>query len=289
MIGFHKIHGLGNCFIFFEEMNLDLSFLRKPEAVKLLCETSRGLGSDGLVFISKPKDHNHHCRMRIFNSDGSEAEMCGNAIRCVAHIYDHLHLGINPILIETNGGVKEVSFVELKNGQAFYKAQMGKAILNLVSTGELVSEEKRKTLIWNDRTFTPVYVNVGNPHAVLFMDAPLTMDEMKSLGAWLETHPNHPRRINVEFVEVSSRTEAKINVWERGCGITQACGTGASAVTAAGISEGLLDKRVTINMPGGSLVIEQGESDELFMTGPVQEVATGVLSSSLLHQLSKSG
>ena len=287
MIGFHKIHGLGNCFIFFEEFNLDLSFLKKPEVVKLLCDTSHGLGSDGLVFVGHARDPKHHCRMQMFNTDGTEAEMCGNAIRCVAHIFDHLHLGTNPILIETAVGIKEVSYVGVKNGEVFYKAQMGKAILDLVSTGELVSEDKRKPLDWNGREFKPVYVNVGNPHAVIFIDMPMTNDEMKSVGAWLESHANHPRRINVEFVEVVSRSEAKVHVWERGCGMTQACGTGATAVTVAGIEQGHFDRQVTIIMPGGNLTIEQNADKELFMTGPIQEVATGTLSGSLLKRFSQ--
>lgn len=287
MIGFHKIHGLGNCFIFFEEMNQDLGFLKKPEVIKLLCETSRGLGSDGLVFVGAAKDPKHHCRMQMFNTDGTEAEMCGNAIRCVAHIYDHLHLGTNPILIETAGGIKEVSYVGVKDGEVFYKAQMGKAILDLVSTGELVSEDKRKALDWNGQEFKPVYVNVGNPHAVIFLDMPMTNDEMKSVGAWLESHANHPRRINVEFVEVLSRKEARIHIWERGCGMTMACGTGATAVTVAGIEQGLFDREVTIHMPGGDLTIEQTANKDLYMTGPIQEVATGTLSGSLLTRFSK--
>ncbi|GAB4270960.1 MAG: diaminopimelate epimerase [Candidatus Rifleibacteriota bacterium] len=287
MIGFHKIHGLGNSFIFFEEMSHDLAFLKNSEAIKLLCDTNRGLGADGLVFISQPRDKKHHCKMRIFNADGTEAEMCGNAIRGAAHIFDHLHLGISPVLIETNGGVKEVSYVEVKDGEAFYKALMGKAIFDLVSIGELVSSEKRKALVWNGRTFEPVYVNVGNPHAVIFLDIPMKMDEMKSVGAWLESHANHPRRINVEFVEVLSANEANVHVWERGCGMTQACGTGACAVTAAGLEKGLFEGKVTVHMPGGDLIIEVNKEKEIFMTGPVQEVATGVLSGSLIHKLQR--
>lgn len=284
MIGFRKIHGLGNCFIFFDELHQDLSFLKKPEVIKLLCETSHGLGSDGLVFVGRAKDPKHHCRMQMFNTDGSEAEMCGNAIRCVAHIFDKLHQGVDPVLIETAGGLKEVSHAGVKDGQVFYKAQMGKAILDLVSTGELVSADKRKPLDWNGREFKPVYVNVGNPHAVIFVEMPMSNDEMKSVGAWLELHANHPRRINVEFVEVLSRNEARINIWERGCGMTQACGTGATAVTVAGIEKGLFDHEVKIHMPGGDLTIEQTADKDLYMTGPIQEVATGTLSSSLLNR-----
>ncbi len=287
MIGFHKIHGLGNSFIFFEEMSQDLSFIKVPEKIKLLCNPGKGLGSDGVVFISPPKDPKHQCRMQMFNIDGTEAEMCGNAIRCVAHLFDHQHLGISPILIETKVGIKEVSFVGDKEGEAFYKAQMGAALFDLVSTGELLAADKYKQLTWKEQTFEPVYVNVGNPHAVIFLKTALTSDEMKSVGAWLETHANHPRRINIEFVEITSRSEAIVNVWDRGCGMTQACGTGATAVTAAGIKKGLFDPKVTIHMPGGDLVIEQDSKGIMYMTGPVQEVAIGQISSGMAYRLNR--
>lgn len=288
MTGFSKINGLGNSFIFFEEMHQDLSWLKAPEKVRMLCSTGHGLGADGLVFIVSPKDPKHHCRMEIFNSDGTEAEMCGNALRCVAHLFDHRHLGIAPILIETKSSVKEVSFVGVKNGEAFYKAQMGQPLFDLVASGELLSADKRKQLAWSDMALEPVYVNVGNPHAVIFLKAPLSKDEMQSIGAWLETHPNHPRRINIEFVEIISANEATVNVWERGCGMTQACGTGAVAVVAAGCKTGILNNKVTIHMPGGDLIIEADSHSSLYMTGPVQEVAVGQISAAMIYRLSQS-
>lgn len=287
MIGFHKMHGLGNCFIFFDEFNQDLSFIKTPEKIRLLCTTSHGLGSDGLVFLGPPRDAKHHCRMEIFNSDGSEAEMCGNAIRGAAMLFDRKALGVAPVLIETRSGIREVSFVKVSDGEAFYRAQMGQPDFDLVRSGELVSEDKRKPLEWNDLIFEPVYTNVGNPHAVNFLSSPLSQDEMKQSGAWLETHANHPRRINVEFVEVVSRCEARVNVWERGCGMTAACGTGATAVAAAGIKKGLFDTMVTIHMPGGDLIIEQDKSGIMYMTGPVQEVAIGQIPASMAHRLSR--
>ena len=284
MIGFHKMHGLGNNFIFFDEINHDLTKLKEPEVIKLLCDVKQGIGADGLVFLGKPRDLKHDCRMEIYNSDGTEAEMCGNAIRGIGHLFDHLHLGKELIKVETKGGLKEVNYVKVDTGTAFYRAQMGSASFDLVASGELISADKRKPLECKERTFNPIYVNVGNPHAVIFLKAPLKTDEMRAVGAWLETHPNHPRRINIEFVEIISRSEAKVTVWERGCGFTQACGTGATAVTAAGIKEGLLDSNVTIHMPGGDLQIEQDEEGILYMTGPIQEVASGQLSPSLVYQ-----
>lgn len=287
MIGFHKMHGLGNCFIFFDEFNHDLSFIKTPEKIRLLCTTSHGLGADGLVFIGPPRACKNHCRMEIFNIDGSEAEMCGNAIRCVAMLFDRKSLGISPVLIETRAGIKEVSLVKVSDGETFYRAQMGQVSFDLERSGELVSTDKRQPLVWNSHTFTPVYTNVGNPHAVNFMTTQLSLDEMKLAGAWLESHANHPRRINVEFVEVISRNEAKVSVWERGCGMTAACGTGATAVAAAGIEKGVFDKMVTIHMPGGNLIIEQNASGLMCMTGPVQEVASGQISAGMAHRLSR--
>jgi diaminopimelate epimerase len=285
MIGFRKMHGLGNCFIFFDESLQKLDFLKKEKAVKLLCAPARGLGADGLVFIQNPVNSHHHCRMQIFNSDGSEAEMCGNAIRGVGHIFNKLQLGINPIIVESMNGTTEVDFIGVRHGESFYRAEIGKPDFDLVASGELASPENRKELKFNEQVFRPVYVNVGNPHAVIFCESPMQPDEMRKAGAWLESHANHPRKINVEFVEVISRNEAKVNVWERGCGMTQACGTGACAVAAAGISHNIFYNSVSINMPGGSLKIEQSEDGKISMTGPVQEVAVGNLSSSFLSQL----
>lgn len=287
MTGFTKMHGLGNSFIFFDEMNQEFSHLKKAEKISLLCDPCRGLGADGVIFLMPPRDPKQHCRMQMFNSDGTEAEMCGNAIRCVAHLFAARQLGIEKILIETRGGIKEVALVSRSHGESFYKAQMGMALFDLVSTGELMQADRCKPLTWNDRTFDPVYVNIGNPHAVIFLKTPLSTDEMKSAGAWLETHPNHPRRINIEFVEIISRNEARINIWERGCGMTQACGTGATATAAAGMKLNHFDDRVTIHMPGGNLLIEKNPQGDMFMTGPVQEIAVGQLSPSLVWQLNR--
>ncbi|MGM0600628.1 MAG: diaminopimelate epimerase [Candidatus Rifleibacteriota bacterium] len=285
MIGFRKLHGLGNCFIFFDECFQQLEFLKESKSVQLLCDPARGLGADGLVFVQNPINLQHHCRMQIFNSDGSEAEMCGNAIRGVAHIFNKLQLGVNPVLIETTKGTTEVNFIGVRHGESFYRAEIGKPDFDLVASGELVKQEYRKELKFKDQIFTPVYVNVGNPHAVIFCKSPMSSDDMRKAGAWLESHPNHPRNINVEFVEVISKNEAKVNVWERGCGMTQACGTGACAVAAAGISHNIFNDSVSINMPGGNLKIEQSKNGEISMTGPVQEVAIGNISSSFISRL----
>ncbi|HEY9069202.1 MAG TPA: diaminopimelate epimerase [Candidatus Ozemobacteraceae bacterium] len=289
MYSFYKMHGLGNHFVFFDEMGQDCSRLKKPRIIQLLCDQRRGIGADGIIFITEPRDPKHHCRMQMFNIDGTEAEMCGNAIRGVAHLFRAHCLGIEPVLIETGGGLREVRFEGAKAGTAYYRVEMGPATFDLVPTGELVPEKARKPLDWEGEKLDPIYVNVGNPHAALFIPEPWDEDEMVRVGAWLETHANHPRRINVEFVQVLSPHEVRVHVWERGCGMTQACGTGATAVTAAGIKAGKLQSPVTVHMPGGDLSISQEKNGTLYMAGPIQEVAAGRLTSAFLHNLQTLG
>lgn len=285
MFEFHKLHGLGNHFIFFDELQTDFAKLKKPEIIKALADCKFGLGADGIIFVMKPEKSGNHCRMQMFNTDGTEAEMCGNAIRGVAHRFRKHAPGVDPVLIETRSGLREIRLAETRNGLSYYRVDMGKPSFDLVSTGDLEPENHRKQLVWREETLEPVYANVGNPHLALFLDSSMDEDSMVSLGAWLETHPNHPRRINVEFVEIMTRNEVRVHVWERGCGMTSACGTGATAVTAAGIKTGQLASPVTVHMPGGDLEISQDSSGTLFMTGPVQEVADGTLTPSYIDWL----
>jgi diaminopimelate epimerase len=285
MYEFQKMHGLGNHFLFFDELHQDYGRLKKAEIIRKLCDVKFGIGGDGVVFIMDPKSPGSHCRMQMFNIDGSEAEMCGNAIRGVAHRYKKHNQGHDPILIETKGGIREVRANDAKDGVCYYTVDMGKAVFDLTATGDLLSPTERKPLHWREETLEPLYVHVGNPHAVLFLKSPLNSDEMLALGAWMETHPNHPSRINVEMVEICSPGEVKVTVWERGCGMTFACGTGATAVAGAGIKSGQLQSPVTVHMPGGDLVISLAENGHLFMTGPVQEVVEGKLSPSFVDSL----
>lgn len=286
MIGFHKMHGLGNCFIFFSELHQNLSLLKTSKAIKALCATSHGIGADGVVFIGKANDPSNQCKMEIYNSDGTEAEMCGNAIRGVAHFYDRLYNDISCVRIETRKGVREIIKAGLKNGMPHYRVQMGSALTDLVATGELAPPETRQALESHNMALDPVYINVGNPHAVIFLPNVLNHDIMGEIGAWLETHSNHPKRINVEFVELISEDRARVTVWERGCGFTEACGTGATAVTAAGIIKNHFRNKAVIEMPGGELFIEK-ENELFYMTGAIQEVASGQLSVSFVAQITK--
>jgi diaminopimelate epimerase len=287
MFEFQKLHGLGNHFIFFDEMGQDFQKLKQPAGIKAMCDVKYGLGADGIIFITDPTDATCQCCMQMFNVDGSEAEMCGNAIRGVAHLYKNHHKGIEPIRIQTRAGVREIRSAGEKDGACFYTVDMGKAQFDLTKTGDQLPADKQKPMVWHDDSVQPYYVHVGNPHAMLFLESKMDRDAMISMGAWLEMHPNHPRRINVEFVEVLGKQEIRVTVWERGCGMTSACGTGATACVAMAIKLGKVSAPVTVHMPGGDLFISQNESGNLLMTGPVQEVAVGQLAPSFVDWLIK--
>ena len=282
------MHHLGNHFILFDELGVgekEYARLRTASAVRAICDSQFGLGADGVVFLRKPADNKHSCRMQMFNRDGSEAEMCGNALLALGHLFLQRHRSPAPILVETGGGVREVHATGAsEEGLPRYRIDLGQVGFDLESTGELLSAGKRKDLVWRDEALTPTYANVGNPHAVLFSDQGFENDAMLSLGAWLEMHPNHPRRINVEFARVLDPHQVQVHVWERGCGMTNACGTGAAAVAASGIRQGRLKSPVTVNRPGGRLLIEL-EGASTFLTGAVQEVADGRLSESFVKRI----
>lgn len=289
MFEFWKMHHLGNHFILFDELSGDekaLAPLRKAPMVRALCDSQFGLGADGVVFLRKPADSKHQCRMQIFNRDGSEAEICGNALLAVGHLYMHRHRTHDTILVETGSGVREVRAKGAsEDGLPRLRIDLGQVRFDLEATGELLPTGARKDLVWRDELLTPIYANVGNPHAVLFVDQGLETDAMISMGAWLETHPNHPRRINVEFAEVVDPHHVRVHVWERGCGMTNACGTGAAAVSASGVKQGKLQSPITVKMPGGQLLIEL-EGSSVFLTGAVQEVAEGRISDAFVNRAS---
>lgn len=286
MYKFFKMNGLGNSFIFFDEAQQDFSSLKNAEIIKTLCSPGNGIGADGVVFVEPPKDATKNsCYMRIYNEDGSEAEMCGNALRCVAHLFIGQRVSRDELRIETGSGVKQVSLAYKTDETGFYRAEIGVAELDLVKTGELLPLNDREVIKVDDKVFEPFYVNVGNPHGVLFFDDMPDLEFIERVGNVIETHKNHPRRINVEFVKVLKRDLCEINIWERGCGITKACGTGACAVVAAGIKKGVFDSKVRVKMPGGVLDIEQDSRGLLHMTGPVQEVVYGHLSGLFLEHL----
>lgn len=277
MMEFTKMHGLGNDFVVvYGEQELPSN--ASERAVKL-CNRFFGIGADGLVYILPSTKADF--MMRIMNSDGSEAEQCGNAIRCVAkYVYDHGHIDREEITIETIGaGVQQVRLT-LQDGQvSSVRVDMGEPVLDGLSVPTLIDLHPvvNHPIEVDGREFRFTAVSMGNPHCVIYVDDAINFD----LGVWgpkLEVHPLFPRKINVEFATVNSRGQVDMRVWERGAGPTLACGTGACATLVSSVLNGLTDRSATISLKGGDLVIEWEESDNhVYMTGPAEVVYAGTL------------
>ena len=271
---FTKMHGIGNDYLFvncFEEM------VKDPERMAIVMSRQHfGAGSDGLVLI-EPAD-GADFGMRIFNSDGSEAEMCGNAIRCIGkYVYERGMTDKTELTIETKGGMKQL-WLTVENGKVSrVKADMGTPELNprLIPVdlpGELVLRHRLQIL---GQTWFITCVNMGNPHAVLFVRDPEVID-LPTIGPMIEHHPLFPRRTNVEFVRVISRDVLQMRVWERGSGETLACGTGACAVAVAAVKLGLCEagQDITVKLAGGDLTVNCAD-DKILLTGEVVFVFEG--------------
>jgi diaminopimelate epimerase len=274
-MNFTKMHGLGNDFIIVTGES-QLPEQAAELAIKL-CDRFFGIGADGLVYILPSEKADF--MMRIMNSDGSEAEQCGNAIRCVSkYVYDHGMIGQTEISIETIGAGRQNVQLFLKDGKVDnVRVDMGQPILNGTQVPTTVDQAivKDYPIEVDGREFRFTAVSMGNPHCVIYVDDAINMD-LQTWGPKLETHPMFPRKINVEFVTVKSRDYADMRVWERGAGPTLACGTGACATLVASVLNGVTDREATISLKGGNLFIEwNAEDNHVYMTGPAQEVYKG--------------
>lgn len=275
-IEFTKYHGLGNDFILIDNRSSSLPVLTPEQAVKL-CDRHFGIGADGVIF-ALPGEHGTDYTMRIFNSDGSEPEMCGNGIRCLAGFLADLE-GIfrnkDTYQIQTLAGV--ITPQLMPDGQI--KVDMG--------VPRLLAEEIPTTLGTPDtkvinqplevegQTWEVTCVSMGNPHCITFVEDVAAIP-LATIGPKFEHHSAFPQRTNTEFIEVVSRDYLKMRVWERGAGITLACGTGACAALVAGVLTGKCDRAATVELPGGALHIEWSEVDQrVYMTGPAERVFTG--------------
>jgi diaminopimelate epimerase len=250
----------------------------KPsELAKRISDRHFGVGGDGLVLICPPEETGNDARMRMFNADGSESEMCGNAIRCVAkYLVDQRHAPNDTLIIETGRGPLPVE-VE-RSGGAVVRARvnMQPPILKSSAIPTTLSGDPPidAPIIVDGRTFNVTCVSMGNPHAVVFIDGPITDELVLGWGPKLEVHSAFPRKANIEFVRVISRNEVEMRVWERGSGETLACGTGACAVCVAGSLSNRTEKRLTVHLRGGDLEIEW-QGDGVYKTGPAVEVFRG--------------
>ena len=272
---FTKMHGAGNDYVYvnaFEEsLPADL-----PALSIAMSHRHFGVGADGLIVIH-PSDI-ADARMQMFNADGSESEMCGNGIRCVAkYVYDHGICGKESLTIETGAGVLALEVEVVGDQVERVRVDMGEPIL---AAGEIPTTFEstpvvNQVLEVDGQTFEVTCVSMGNPHCVIYVDE-ATDELVLGVGPKIENHPAFPARVNVEFIEVKSTKEVSQRTWERGSGETWACGTGASAVCVAGVLTGRTDRHILNHLLGGDLELFWDEvSNHVFMTGPASEVYSG--------------
>jgi diaminopimelate epimerase len=273
-IEFTKMEGAGNDYVYLDilENSLDVEY---GDLARKIADRHFGVGGDGLVLIMKGENA-AHC-MRMFNADGSESEMCGNAIRCVGkYLYDRAHVEDRDFSIETLGGVKHLQVLETDGeGRATrLRVDMGTPILR---GGDIpVSFDREPVVGVEVRGYAGTAVSMGNPHFVIFVDE-ISDNHVLVDGPLLEKAPEFPKKTNVEFVRVIDRGTVEMRVWERGSGETLACGTGACASAVACVLNGLTSRGVDVRLLGGTLRIEWDEgSNTVFMTGPAREVFTGI-------------
>ena len=255
-IEFRKMHGLGNCFVVIDGVRDRLAAgIDFEDLARRVCDRNTGIGADGLIVVRPAEVAD--LRMSIFNEDGSEAEMCGNGVRCAArYAVDEGLTDAADLRIDTRAGLVRTRLV----GGDRVEVDMGVPALS-------------PPVVEGGRSFT--IVSMGNPHAVAFVDD-LAFD-WRAEGALIERAPSFPERTNVEFVKIRGPREAEVKVWERGCGETLACGTGACAVAVAGAALGKLDRApVAIRLPGGTLDVHWTDGGAVLMTGPAVTICRGV-------------
>ena len=271
---FTKMHGCGNDYVY---VNLFEEKIADPAKVSIaVSDRHFGIGSDGLITIG-PSDIADF-RMRIYNADGSEAEMCGNGIRCVAkYVYDHKMTDKKEITIETGAGVKTLQLTVADGKVSLVRVDMGEPILKpdlipVDASGEQVVDEPIEV---EGREWKMTCVSMGNPHAVIFVEDTDNFP-LEEVGPLFENNPIFPRRVNAEFVELVSPTYAKMRVWERGTGETLACGTGTCATAVACILNGKTEDEVTVKLLGGELIIRwDRDANIIYMTGSAKVVFDG--------------
>ncbi len=269
---FTKMHGAGNDFVMLDGISQKLPNL-SPEKIRKLSDRHFGVGCDQVLIVEPPRQVDSDFRYRIFNQDGSEVENCGNGARCFALFVRQRGLTKkNVIRVETANGPLVLHVHE--NDQV--TVDMGEPVL---TPSEIPFEAEQQEIVYSvdvDGTAHELSaVSMGNPHAVSLVDDVDNLD-IETIGPLVESHPRFPQRVNAGFLQVISRTEAKLRVYERGVGETLACGTGACAAVVAGRLRNLLDSKVRVNLPGGSLTIEwQGEGHPVLMSGPAATVFHG--------------
>jgi diaminopimelate epimerase len=273
---FTKMHGIGNDYVYVN--CFDVPFPKDPTGLaRKITDRHFGVGGDGLILIC-PSDKGADAWMRMYNADGSESEMCGNGLRCVAkYVYDHGIKRADSLRIQTGRGILAVD-LEVKGGKVDrVRVNMGEPILQAakIPTKLVGNPPLDVPLTVDGRTLQVTCVSMGNPHCVTYVES-ATDELVLGLGPKIEHAAVFPARVNVEFIEVLSPTEVRQRTWERGSGETLACGTGASAVCVAGVLTGRTERRIINHLRGGDLELEWREVDGcVYMTGPATEVFSG--------------
>ncbi|MFX1322663.1 MAG: diaminopimelate epimerase [Promethearchaeota archaeon] len=280
-LDFEKYHGLGNDYILLNDIKWNIPEKKKSELAIKLCKTHFSIGADGLIFVCNSE--NADIRMRIFNNNGLEAEMCGNGIRCFSkYIYENNIVRKDQINIETLKGLIIAKLNIINNRVKSVQIDMGSPILDCekipVITEDNIDKCINEPIVILDKIFNFTAVSMGNPHAIIFVKEQLDDDALNKYGSVLESHERFPNKVNVEFVKVLSKHEATLRVFERGVGITKSCGTGTCAAVVAGSILGLFEKNspIIVHNDGGDLIITY-VGKKIFMEGPIEKVFKGVI------------
>ncbi|MGE5509155.1 MAG: diaminopimelate epimerase [Chitinophagales bacterium] len=278
-VQFVKMEGLGNDYVYVDGFKEQVA---APERLaRAISDRHFGVGGDGLILILPPQSPEADVRMRMFNADGSEAQMCGNGIRCVAkYAADHglLPRDRSDIRVETAAGVKEIGLTRDHSGKVVAaRVDMGVPRFrrrDLPMEGPPDEAVTNLPLVIAGQEYRLTGVSMGNPHGVVFLPEVASL-RLEELGPQFEQHSLFPERVNTEFCRVIDRATLEMRVWERGSGETLACGTGACAAAVAACVNGFTDRKVTVLLRGGALLVEWGNDDHVYMTGPAVEVFSG--------------
>lgn len=271
---FSKWHGLGNDFVIVNGFTEKIDNYQQM-AIEV-CDRHFGVGADGLVVLLPSSIADF--QMRIFNSDGSEAEMCGNVTRCMARfVYDYGLTDKTKISLETKAGIIKPELIFIDGKLSTIRVDMGIPHLKrseIPMNGNESEEVINELLVVEQSDYHITCVSMGNPHCILFVDD-IADTNLSVIGPAIETNSIFPRKINVEFVQVINKQKVRMRVWERGAGITMACGTGACATVVATVLNGKTDRQAIVELDGGELFIEWGLDNHIYMSGPAIEVFRG--------------
>jgi diaminopimelate epimerase len=273
---FTKMQGLGNDYVYIDCFSEDLTGTDLSQLAIRLSDRHFGIGGDGIILIMPSEAADF--RMRMFNADGSEGKTCGNGLRCVSrYVYDHGLTDKTTFTIETLGGIVKPELILRDGAVEAVKIDMGEPRLSrseIPMLGPDTPQVVGEPMDVGGCAMRVTCVSMGNPHCIIFVRDVESVD-VAGVGPFIEKHENFPEKTNVEFIEVLNDEEILFRVWERGSGITLACGTGACAAVVAAVLNNLTKRTVTVHLLGGDLLIEWGDDNHVYMTGPAVEVFSG--------------